>query len=284
MDNTRRAAVAGLFYPRDKSDLILTLKELLFTERSIQAIPKAIIAPHAGYIYSGSIAASVYNLLGTRSMGDSASTTIRRVVLLGPSHRVAFRGVAASRAGLFETPMGLIPVDRDTVSDLATLPFVGYLEEAHATEHSLEVHLPFLQMILSDFTLVPLVVGESTPEQISMILSSVWDDEGTLVIISTDLSHYLNYHNARDKDFATATKIITMNTQISGREACGCRPLNGLLHHLVEQRGKKEIYQIQKIDLRNSGDTAGDKNRVVGYGAFAIYKSDNPQRVQSHAG
>jgi len=255
----RNPAVAGSFYPANPSVLQDMLNTFLTSDAEL-APPKAIIVPHAGYIYSGPIAASAYTRL------RKARNRIRRVVLLGPSHRVAFKGIALSRADSFATPLGPVPVDRAAVDRVSELPFVSYLEQAHSAEHSLEVHLPFLQASLSDFTLVPLVAGDATPEQVAEALTLLWGGSETLIVISSDLSHYLDYNSAKLKDRRTSQLIESLNyRQLTPDAACGCVPVSGLLR-LLEQKS----LSIKAIDVRNSGDTAGDKHRVVGYGAYVV--------------
>jgi MEMO1 family protein len=188
------------------------------------------------------------------------------VVLIGPSHRVAFRGLAISNADTFSTPLGKIDVDRDALALLETLPFVGYLDQAHSLEHSLEVHLPFLQQALSHFKLVPIVAGDATPDQVSQVIEKLWGDDETLIVISSDLSHYHDYRTAQRLDQDTSQLIEGLQYQaISPENACGKVPVSGLLKVL-----KEKSLQIKTIDLRNSGDTAGDKHRVVGYGAYVV--------------
>nr|VFK15397.1 MAG: hypothetical protein BECKLPF1236B_GA0070989_10773 [Candidatus Kentron sp. LPFa] len=274
----RPPAVAGLFYPGDPTTLKEMvggfLREFAESEGEIsvpsrsEPIPKAIIAPHAGFIYSGSIAGSAYGKLARA--GREANAHIRRVILLGPSHRVLLRGLAATSAAFFATPLGDIRVDREAIDRIANLPQVGILDEAHASEHSLEVHLPFLREVLEDFMLVPLVVGEARPEEVAEVLERLWDDEGALVVVSTDLSHYLAYDQARERDSITAHAIETLDTSaIHSEDACGRSPVNGLLY-AAKHRGMV----VERLDLRSSGDTAGDKARVVGYGAWAFFESE----------
>ncbi len=220
--------------------------------------PKVIIAPHAGYQYSGAVAARAYREL-------SLPNAITRVVLLGPSHRVAFKGIAATAASHYNTPLGSITIDQTAVQSVLSLPNVGVLDQAHRDEHSLEVHLPFLQRQLGEFQLVPLVVGDASPGDVAAVLDSLWAGPETLVVISTDLSHFLSYEQARSMDRATADCITGLQPSIKPEQACGCRPLNGLLA-LAKDKG----LAVREIDIGNSGDTAGDHSRVVGYGAFAI--------------
>lgn len=257
----RHPAVAGSFYPADPKQLLQELNHyLLDTAPSGMHVPKAIIAPHAGYIYSGPIAASAYKRL------RQGRDTINRVVLLGPSHRVAFRGLALSRADSFTTPLGDIPLDTDLIAELERLPFVQYIEQAHSYEHSLEVHLPFLQQALKHFKLVPIVVGDATAAEVGEVLEMLWGGPETLIVISSDLSHYHDYVTAQQLDRATSDKIEHLQyEQLNYESACGRIPVSGLL-----AVARKKHLQVKNIDLRNSGDTAGDKQRVVGYGAYVI--------------
>ncbi|MBL8258614.1 MAG: AmmeMemoRadiSam system protein B [Candidatus Competibacteraceae bacterium] len=262
MHTVRTPAVAGLFYPADTAELRAQVRHFLTeAEAPTGSAPKAIIAPHAGYIYSGPIAASAY--AGLRA----ARGAISRVLLLGPSHRVGFRGLAASAMTAFETPLGSIPVDHDAVALARQLPDVGFLEQAHAREHSLEVHLPFLQEVLGSFQLVPLVVGEAKPSQVGQVLETLWGGPETLIVISSDLSHYLDYQNARQMDQVTSQAIETLRFEDIGYEqACGRNPVNGLLWV-----ARRKSLRAETLDLRNSGDTAGSRDQVVGYGAYAFH-------------
>src|SRR5690606_15459102 len=182
-----------------------------------------------------------------------------------PCHRVAVRGMALPTVQAFATPLGNIALDRSAMAQLLNLPCVGYSDAAHAEEHSLEVHLPFLQSVLGDFSLVPLVVGETSPQDVARALEALWGGDETLIVISTDLSHFLPYDRAREVDRATAQKIVQLRTDLHGEEACGCRPLNGLLH-----LARQKHLHCELLALCNSGDTSGDKRRVVGYGAFVL--------------
>ena len=259
---TRPPAVAGLFYPAEREILHADVQSYLRSSdtHSNEPVPKAIIAPHAGYIYSGPIAASAYARL------RPAHDRIHRVVLLGPSHRVPFRGLATSSANTFSNPLGDIALDQTAIQQLLSLPQVQELDAAHAEEHSLEVHLPFLQETIDNFQLVPLVVGDATPTEVAEVLEPFWADEETLIVVSSDLSHYHDYHTAQQLDRATSAAIEALDIKhIHGENACGCMPVNGLLY-LAKQHG----LQAHTIDLRNSGDTAGTKDRVVGYGAYVI--------------
>ena len=263
MSSIRPAAIAGMFYPGKPDVLARNVYALLAaaTPAATIAVPKAIIAPHAGYIYSGPIAASIYALIAP------ARTRIKRVVVLGPTHRVAIHGIALPGVNAFATPLGNIAIDAGAVKQLMALPYVGVSAEAHRQEHSLEVHLPFLQKVINEFTLVPLAVGRATAQQVASVIDMLWGGEETLIVISSDMSHYLPYAEAQATDNATAEEILALRTDLNHHQACGATPVIGL-NLLAQQRGLK----AQLIDLRNSGDTAGDKARVVGYGSFAYYE------------
>jgi AmmeMemoRadiSam system protein B len=254
--------VAGQFYPDDPAELRDMVEGFLREAKVEQplATPKAIIAPHAGYIYSGPIAASAYARLG------AARDTVKRVVLLGPSHRVPFRGLAASSAEAFATPLGPVPVDAEGVRELLSLSQVAVLDQAHAYEHSLEVHLPFLQVVLADFKIVPLVVGDASDEEVAEVIEALWGGDETRFVISSDLSHYLDYTTAQKLDQATARAIESLKPQNVGVEqACGRIPVRGLLH-----AARRHGLRVRTADLRNSGDTAGPRHQVVGYGAWTF--------------
>ncbi|MDH5444583.1 MAG: AmmeMemoRadiSam system protein B [Gammaproteobacteria bacterium] len=258
----RKPAVAGTFYPNDADELKSTIQHFLSDALPQEGpVPKAIIAPHAGYIYSGPVAASAYIQL------IPARFTIKRVILLGPSHRVPLHGLAASSASHFATPLGLIPIEQPLVNKICQLPQVAINDQAHTQEHSLEVHLPFLQQVLDEFTLVPLVVGQTSPEQVNQVLSELWDGKETLVVISSDLSHYHEYSIAKQLDQKTTDAIEHLAYQeIDYENACGRDPVNGLLH-FARQIGLK----ADAVDVRNSGDTAGTRDQVVGYGAYLFH-------------
>jgi AmmeMemoRadiSam system protein B len=261
--NARPAAVAGAFYPGDAATLAAQVKDHLAAASPQPRAhpPKAIIAPHAGYIYSAPIAAPAYALL--RPLRD----VVKRVVIVGPAHRVYVAGAAVPTAPAFETPLGRIPIDAEAIAKLLELPFVESSDAAHALEHCLEVHLPFLQAVLGGFSLVPIVVGEAQPEEMAEVLEKVWGGPETLVVVSSDLSHYLSYDAARKRDRATTDAILAFDARLDPREACGAMPINGLLT-LARRRGMA----LELLDLRNSGDTAGDRSRVVGYASFALYE------------
>lgn len=255
----RPAAVAGLFYAADPAVLRRSIESLLDENPATGPVPKAVIAPHAGYIYSGPIAARAYNRIA------GGAGVIHRVVLLGPAHRVALRGLALPTAQHFRTPLGDIMLDEALIAQLRGLPGISFSDAAHRDEHSLEVQLPFLQSVLGEFSLVPLVVGACDATQVAAVLEQVWDDKETLVVISSDLSHYHSYATALQLDAETACRIEAFDATLDGHEACGAYPLNGLLC-LAHGRA----LQVERLDLRNSGDTAGSRDRVVGYGAWAL--------------
>lgn len=256
----RQPAVAGSFYPANPQQLHSMLTQYLNDAETDEKVPKAIIAPHAGYIYSGPIAATAYARL------KKARDRITRVVLIGPSHRVAFRGLAVSRAETFTTPLGRILVDQKAVETIVQLPFVEYIEQAHTYEHSLEVHLPFLQEMLGDFKIVPIVAGDASPEQVSQVLDALWGGDETLIVISSDLSHYHAYATAQQLDKATSLAIENLQyEELAPESACGKVPVSGLL-----KLAREKSLSVKTIDLRNSGDTAGDRDSVVGYGAYVI--------------
>lgn len=256
----RPPAVAGTFYPADRARLARDVDQYLAAARPVGAddAPKAIIVPHAGYVYSGPVAASAYARLAPMR------GRITRVVLLGPAHRVAFRGLALPAAGAFATPLGEVPIDRDGHAAVAELAGVQVRDAAHAEEHSLEVHLPFLQRALGAVSLVPLVVGDARPAMVAAVLEALWGGPETLIVISSDLSHYLDYAAAKRVDQATAGRIEALaHDEIEPDAACGSRPIAGLL-----QLAGKLDFRATTLDLRNSGDTAGGRDRVVGYGAW----------------
>jgi hypothetical protein len=258
MNMIRTPVMAGMFYPINPEEIQQMIQDFLQPVKKPTVVPKALIAPHAGYIYSGPIAATAYAHL------QPVRDIIKRVILLGPSHRVAFKGLAVSSMHSFATPLGHVLLDRKAIDELLTLKQVLLSDKTHALEHSLEVHLPFLQETLDDFTLVPLVVGEATPEEVAEVLEKLWGGDETLIVISTDLSHYLDYKTACQIDALTSKAIENLQPEkILHDQACGRNPVNGLLH-VARQRQ----LHIKTVDLRNSGDTAGTKDRVVGYGAY----------------
>ena len=254
----REPAVAGSFYPRDAAELGRTVEFLLAEVKSDAGeAPKALIVPHAGYIYSGPVAASGYARL--RPYRDQ----YRRVVLLGPCHRVPVRGLALSGADVFRTPLGDVPLDTQAIAGI-DLPRVTVFDETHAFEHSLEVHLPFLQSVLGAFQLVPIVVGNTTPERVADVIELLWGGPETLIVISSDLSHYLSYDQACAMDGQTRQAIEDLEIRgIDHDSACGATPIGGLL-----LAAKRRDMAVHTLDLRNSGDTAGDRRHVVGYGSW----------------
>lgn len=274
MEKIRPPAVAGAFYNSQKQRLQNDVNALLQMARSQaekdndgapdndtnnRTSPKALIVPHAGYIYSGQTAAAAYVRL------SAVSHTIKRVILLGPVHRVAVRGLALPEASAFATPLGEIQLDQNSIAAIEKLPQVVVSPAVHADEHSLEVQLPFLQSVLDDFQLVPLAVGDATAEEVAEVLDILWGGPETLIVISSDLSHFLPYHSAKTVDAETVDNILKLDGGLSHKQACGGTPVNGFIlaarqHHL----------QPHLLDLRNSGDTAGDKSRVVGYASFAF--------------
>jgi AmmeMemoRadiSam system protein B len=267
MLTVRPAAVAGMFYPGAPHALEASVRALLAAAprpaAADAAWPKALIVPHAGYVYSGPIAASAYvRLLPARSR-------IRRVVLLGPVHRVPIRGVALPGADSFVTPLGTVDVDSACAARLRALPQVCESEAAHSLEHSLEVQLPFLQTVLDAFTLVPLAVGDASAAEVAEVIEEVWGGPETLIVVSSDLSHYHRYEQAVEIDRSTADDILALAETLDHEQACGATPINGLA--LCARRHGLEA---ELIDLRNSGDTAGDKSRVVGYAAFAFARKE----------
>jgi AmmeMemoRadiSam system protein B len=256
---TRPSAVAGLFYADDPDRLRTQVFDLLTdVAASTKFTPKALIAPHAGYVYSGRVAAAAF-----ATLRDSAQT-IMRVVLIGPAHYVHVRGIAAPTADAFETPLGRVAVDLEALSAVADLQFVVRSDAPHAPEHALEVELPFLQTLLSSFQVVPLVVGDATPQDVAHVLGRLWGGPETLIVVSSDLSHYHDYETARRLDAATATAIEHGDwASLGPNQACGCLAVAGLLVE-AGRRG----FKAHRLSLCNSGDTAGSRDRVVGYGAW----------------
>jgi AmmeMemoRadiSam system protein B len=269
----RQPAVAGAFYPGQAAALSAGVLSMLASAVKTAPVdaaartPKALIVPHAGYIYSGSTAALAYARLAV------GRQTIRRVILLGPVHRVPVRGLALPGATIFATPLGNIEVDQEAVTKITSLPQVLVSPAAHALEHSLEVQLPFLQSVLEEFKLVPLAVGDATPSEVAEVLDLLWGGPETLIVISSDLSHFLSYRAAQVADRQTVQDIVNLNSSLTHEQACGATPLNGMLlaarqHHL----------QAQFLGLCNSGDTAGDRSRVVGYAAVALRQEDSDEQ------
>jgi hypothetical protein len=260
----RAAAVAGFFYPDDPDALRATVGACLAEGRrrvhGTARAPKALIVPHAGLVYSGPIAGTAYAAI------EASAARIRRVVLLGPSHRVAFRGLALSSAYVFRTPLGDVPLDRDGAAALAGIRGVRVVDAAHADEHSLEVQVPFLQTVLTEFTLLPIVAGDATPEEVAAAIEAAWGGDETLVVVSSDLSHDYDYATAESLDRTTSAAIEALRPEgVLDEGACGRVPVRGLL---VVARAHGLAARV--LDLRSSGDTAGPRDRVVGYGAYAF--------------
>jgi hypothetical protein len=274
----RKPAVSGSFYPAQRDalerQLALFLSEAGNAPQTGDPLPKAIIGPHAGYVFSGPVAARAYARLA------AARGRISRVVLIGPSHHVAFRGLAVDVSDAWETPSGTVALDAEAIARLRQLPMVGQLDAAHQREHALEVHVPFLQHVLGDFRLVPIVAGDAPPDAVAALFDAVWGGPETLIVVSTDLSHYLDYASCRSLDARTAEAIERFDDEVIGStEACGQVPTRGLLR-VARRRGMA----IERLDLRNSGDTAGPRDRVVGYGAWALYEAaEDPERMEIEA-
>jgi AmmeMemoRadiSam system protein B len=258
--NVRPPAVAGSFYAHTKGELKASVEALLTEPKpSGRARLLGVIAPHAGYMYSGPVAASVFAEVAVAKHGYA------RVLLIGPPHYVSVSGIAASSAKAFATPLGDVPIDTDAIGYLVDQGVVSTDDRAHAPEHSLEVELPFLQTVLGDFTLIPLLVGDASPQDVATVIGAIMDGR-TLLVVSTDLSHYLDDVSAKARDGATADAIERLDYATLGPyEACGFSALNGALCAAREQG-----WTVTRLDLRNSGDTSGDRSRVVGYGAWAI--------------
>ncbi len=263
MYEVRPAAVAGMFYPAAPSALAADVRGHLARAPAVAAddatLPKAVITPHAGYVYSGPIAAAAYARLA------AGRDTIRRVLLLGPTHRVPVRGLALPSADAFATPLGIVRVDREAVAAALMLPQVRVSDAAHAHEHSLEVQLPFLQTVLGTFDIVPFAVGDATAEEVDEVIELLWGGPETIIVVSSDLSHYHRYADARAIDRATGEAILALSPSLDHEQACGATPINGLLLAARRHRLRAEL-----LDLRNSGDTAGDRSRVVGYASVAF--------------
>ena len=256
----RPAAVAGAFYAGTALQLAQQVDSLLAHARDPHLRPKALIVPHAGYTYSGPIAASAYAAVAAMNPKPT------KVVLLGPSHHVGFEGLALPGVDALATPLGLIELDQGLVKRMRRFPFVGESPLAHKREHSLEVQLPFLQRALGHFTVLPLVVGHASAADVAAVLEAVWGGDETLIVVSSDLSHSLTCEQARTVDACTASCINSLDGERLGSEAaCGAEPVRGLL---VAARTHR--LSVRVLDLRNSGETAGDRLRVVGYGAFAF--------------
>ena len=260
----RPPAVAGLFYPDDEAALRAAVLAFVHEHGADAAAraPKALIVPHAGYLYSGSVAGCGYRLL------EGVGAGIRHVALFGPSHRVPMRGMAVPSDDYFATPLGDVPIDEAGRRRLREHGLVGIADAPHATEHSLEVQLPFLQAVLGKFDVLPIAIGLAPPEQVARALDAVWNGPDTLIVVSSDLSHYHTYAEAQHLDDETTRSILARRGDVSDEQACGARGINGLME-VARRRGLR----VELLDQRNSGDTAGDRSRVVGYGSYALYEA-----------
>ncbi|MCX9156695.1 AmmeMemoRadiSam system protein B [Niveibacterium sp. 24ML] len=263
----RQPAVAGAFYPGDAASLNANVVRMLghaaaSAQKAHASCPKCLIVPHAGYVYSGNTAAHAYALL------KPWARQIHRVVLLGPSHRVPLHGIALPDVDAFATPLGLIPLDQDAIALVRTMPGICVYDAAHAAEHSLEVQLPFLQTVLTQFTLVPLSVGHADAQTVAAVISQLWGGPETLIVLSTDLSHFHAYREAQELDHDTVANILALAPTVTPEQACGAYPLNGLL-----KAAERHHLSTELLDHCNSGDTAGDHRRVVGYCAVALYET-----------
>lgn len=259
--SVRKAAVAGQFYEADKASLQQHINALMSQATGECGVaPRALIVPHAGYIYSGATAAKAYRCL------QSCRDEIRRVALFGPAHRVFLQGMALPSVDEFATPLGQVPLDKEIIDQIINLPGVSVSDLAHRDEHSLEVQIPFLQTLLSKFTLVPVVVGDCDTSTVAAVIDELSGDADTLIVISSDLSHFHAYEEARQIDENTCSRILAKSSSLSGEEACGARALNGLM-----RSEHVKSLNIELLDNCNSGDSVGDRGRVVGYGAFLLH-------------
>jgi MEMO1 family protein len=261
----RPSSAAGLYYPKDADGLRLALQTLLVSRpTAVARLPKALVVPHAGYAYSGAVAASGYRTLAT-----PAARAIRHVVLLGPSHRVPMRGMAVPSWDYYETPCGEVPVDPQGRARLRGLGLAGLADAPHALEHSLEVQLPFLQVVLADFDLLPVAVGTAPAEQVCRALEAVWGGPETLIVVTSDLSHHHTHVEAEAIDEQTARLIVARRSDLSDAQACGACGINGLM-----ECARNRALEVRLLDRRTSGDATGDNSRVVGYGSFALFEPD----------
>ena len=256
----RNPSVANQFYPGDANELHTMLNSYI-ADPEANIRPKAIIAPHAGYIYSGIVAGKTYSYL------KSLRQVIKKVTLFGPAHRFGFNGIATSGVDFFATPLGNIPVSKTLIEKSHTLDFVHHEERAFNGEHCLEVQLPFLQTFLQQFEIAPFIISNCSSDKVAMLMEMLWGDQQTLIVISSDLSHFLNYEDCVKKDRITAKHIMQFQyDKLDYSEACGRTPIQGLL-----RVAQKKQMQIKQISVINSGDTAGDKQHVVGYGGWLLY-------------
>lgn len=270
MKKSRPTAVAGMFYPDSPQQLKTMIEQSLNQASSSVQIqqPKVLIVPHAGYIYSADIAANAYQYL------KPFVNDIHHIVLIGPSHRVAFPGLALSSADYFETPLGDVEINSQARQKLMELEGIDIIDQAHVKEHSLEVQLPFLQHIINRFTLSPIVAGNASPQLVAEAIQLLWGGPETVIIISSDLSHYHDYQAAQVLDQTTTQAILDFDiNKIDSQQACGCVGIRGLLHFAHQHPLKASL-----VDLRNSGDTAGDKDRVVGYGAYVFEEQNHVEK------
>lgn len=265
MTTARKPAVAGLFYSSDPNELRSEVADLLDSAVTVadpNIVVKAVISPHAGYVYSGSVAA-----VAIANLAAKGKTWIKRLIVMGPSHHVAFHGIAQSTASEFLTPLGSLPIATEARGQLESFPFVHYLDKAHEQEHSVEVQLPFIQIALPNVSVIPLVVGDARPEEVSSLLDSIVTRDSTAVVVSSDLSHYLEYSLAKQTDANTAFLIESLQfDRLHSNQACGAYPVKGLLRY-AKDKGLKGL----TVKLTNSGETVGPPDRVVGYGAFVFY-------------
>jgi AmmeMemoRadiSam system protein B len=259
--STREAAVAGYFYQAQAADLQHQVNQFIAqSPQGSSAKPRVLIVPHAGYVYSGSTAARAYRCL------QSYQDEIHRVVLLGPAHRVYLEGMAIPSVDAFSTPLGEVKLDLNAIERVSEMPAVVVSDEAHREEHSLEVQLPFLQTVLKQFSLVPIVVGNCDAKMVADVIDELWDADDTLIVISTDLSHFHSYDEARQIDASTCNRILDKSNDLSGEQACGARAVNGLM-----SSEHSRPLDVELLSACNSGDTAGSRDRVVGYGAFLLH-------------
>ncbi|MDH5717871.1 MAG: AmmeMemoRadiSam system protein B [Spirochaetia bacterium] len=256
----RKPAVAGYFYPDNKDNLKKQIKKYFSVAKDNKIFGRAVISPHAGYVYSGQAAAfAISSFLENKEK-------IKRIILFGPAHRYSLSGIAADSAEKFQTPLGNVPVDLELTEKLINSFLIQYNDEAHAKEHSLEVQLPFLQEVIKKFKIVPLVAGNTNEEEIAEVIKFLWEDKSNYFIISSDLSHYLSYEKAKKKDRETSDYIEKLEfNKISSDRACGSLLINGFL-----RAAKKLNLKVKTLYLTNSGDTGGDKSSVVGYGAYCF--------------
>ena len=259
VQTVRPPAVAGRFYPGSAGELADTVDGLLAAATPRGRVPKALIVPHAGYIYSGPIAASAFAQVAARA------SQITRVVLIGPAHRERVDGLATPDAARLATPLGELEVD---TAGLAGVPDITANARAHAHEHCLEVELPFLQRVLPHAKVIPLIASRLSPERVGRVLEALWGGPETLIVISSDLSHYLRYADGRAKDRSTVDQILALEATLDGDQACGAVAINGLTWLANHKRLVPEL-----LDLRSSGDTAGPRDEVVGYGAIAFFEA-----------